>query len=222
MRWLPALGLLALLAASTASAQEPATELEATIPPAIQRLDAARIALGPPYVSAGDRDGPVWLNVTLSRSDDEIGEPYRASWHVSLGDWCPAGETVVSPVLTGPSGQTWSGHGRLVPAGGFHPEEPRRLFGGSDDADLMAALDAGGRFTLALEDERGRRWDEVVIVLPDADARRRMNAANLALLRATDPASIPPRRREDRMDLVVVPAPPGPRPVRPRRDCSPD
>lgn len=222
MRWLPALGLLALLTASTAVAQEPAAELEATLRPAIQRLDTGRIALGPPYVSAGDREGPVWLNVTLSRSDEEIGEPYRASWHVSLGDWCPAEETVVSPVLTAPSGQSWSGHGRLAPAGGFHPDERTRLFGGSDDPDLMAALDAGGRFTLALEDEKGRRWNEVAIVFPDADARRRMNADNLALLRATDPASIPPRRREDRMELVLVPAPPGPRPVRPRRECSPD
>ena len=223
MRLLPALGLLALFAAAPARAQDAPVELEATIPPAIQRLESGRIALGPPLVRAGDPDGPVSIIVTLSRSDDEIGDPYRASWHLSVGDWCPAEDAVVIPVLTGPSGQRWPGRARSVPAGGFHPEEPRRLFGSSEDPDLMTALDAGGRFALALEDDRGRRWNEVVVRLPDSAGRLRMNAANLALLRATDPASIPPRRqREDRIDLVRVPAPPGPRPVRQRRECSPD
>lgn len=222
MRFALVVGLLALLAASPAPAQQAPSELQATLPAGIQRQRDGSITLGPPFLVAESPDETVRLQVTLANVDGVLGAPRQVSWHMTLGDWCPARDATVVTVLAAPSGQRWSDGDRVIPAGGLHPGEPHRLFGSSNDSELLTALDSGGRFMLTLEDDEGRRLDEVAIQIPGPADRRRANRANQAQLRATDPASVP-RTRQDRIEYVA-PGGAGPfqAPARPVRECTPD
>lgn len=225
VRFAPVLGLLALLISAPAFAQEVPVELQGSLPAGIQRQrEGGGISLGPPVVVAGKFEDAAWLQVNLTNLDGEVGAPNHVSWHMSVTDWCAARDSSVSTVLTDPSGRQWRDGELRVPAGGVHPGEAHRVFGRSEDPDLLALLDTGGRFTLALEDDQGQRINEVAIQIPGPAARRRMHRDNRALLRATDPASVPPRR-QDRVEYVapvVVPGPPRAATPRVPRDCTPN
>ena len=214
-------GLLTLLAAPPAFAQQAPAALEASMPAGIQRQrEGGGIILGPPVLVAGRFEGAAWLIVSLTNLDGDIGAPSGVSWHMSVAGWCAARDAPVSTVLTDSSSRRWPDGALDVPAGGVHPGEPHRVFGRSDAPDLLAALDAGGRFILSLEDDQGRSISEVAIQIPDAAARHRMHRANRALLRATDPASVPPTR-QGRIESVT-PGPSRAAPPRVRRDCVPN
>ncbi len=218
MRFALATALFTALTGAPAVAQQAPIELQGSLPAGIQRQREGGVSLGPPVVVAGSFEDSAWLLVNLTNLDGEIGAPSRVSWHLSVTDWRPARDSSVSSVLTDPSGRRWTSDDLRVPEGGVHAGEAHRVFGRSEDPDLLALLDAGGRFTLTLEDDQGRRVNEVVIQIPDAAARRRIHRDNRALLRATDPASVPPRR-QDRVDYVAPVVVAGPRV---RRECAPN
>lgn len=155
------------------------------------------------------RMGDVWLRA----SEDGPGSDFQFSIYfdsdgtrlggVSLGAWnmapvsyCRNRPSWVQSVLTAPSGQEWVGRLIFVPQG---PDHDRIWSAGSTTArydplprqGLKEALEAGGVFRLALRDDEGQEWTPVLIDTLSPAERNVLFEANLAELRALDPASVP-------------------------------
>ena len=143
-----------------------------------------------------------------------LGTPKGVGMTVRFGAYCRDRPSWVESVLTAPSGQSWSGHRVWVPAG---PDRGQDWSSGYiDTPEVIQAVAAGGRFTLALQDDEGQRWHEVVIDTLTPARRQRMFADNLAAFRATDPATVPAASdmlRVVRREAPSLPSPPRPCPT---------
>jgi len=105
----------------------------------------------------------------------------------------------------------------MVPAG---PDRHQDWSSGSSAAEgpdavatpgLLEAVTAGGRFTIALEDDEGHRWHaQEIDTLSPADRERRF-ADNLETFRQMDPVAVPVRSGLLRLytpDYPALPSPP--------------
>ena len=114
----------------------------------------------------------------------DLGPPRWVGWTVKLGDYCRDRPSWVQSVVIGPSGQVWHGYRVGVPAGRIRAQD---WSSGADAASgpgavptpgLLDAVAAGGRFTFALEDDEGQRWNEVVVdTLEPAEREKLFRAA---------------------------------------------
>lgn len=209
-------GVLAVLAAPCAQAQTALPMLEARVPLNIIHPPGQPLRFGRVGVEAGDVDqGPVGFRFRYDAAAQDMGAPAWATWMIVLDDgYCRDEPTGVRAVLTAPSGQSWRGPFHGVPAGPDH--SPLKIYGFGDAEDhpgLFEAFAAGGRFNLALENDRGERWNAVQIDTLDPATRERLFDANRATLRATRADSVS-ARREDRIEYLApaLGAPPAVRP----------
>lgn len=192
--------LALLLAGLTLSAcATPAPRIEtAHMPLDIVRAEGQAPRLGQITLVAGDWRGsaPFWLGVHFATDGTRLSPPQTVIWSVNLGDYCRDRPSTVQSVLIGPQGQVWKAEQVSVPAGPDRPEisslgstAPR--WPQESAAGLLDALAQGGRFTLALQDDEGRRWHEVVVDTLSPPEWQRLFDANLVTLRALDPAGVP-------------------------------
>lgn len=153
-----------------------------------------------------------------------LGEPRSVGWTANFRDYCSDQPSWLQSVLIGPSGQVWRGFRVFVPPG---PDRSQYWSSGATGATgvvaqatpgLLEAIASGGRFTLALENEEGLRWEKAVIDTLTPAERGALFRTNQIALRDADPA-IP--IKEARMLIAVERAPfsppasprPCPRPV---------
>ncbi|MCF8504738.1 MAG: hypothetical protein K9G59_07470 [Caulobacter sp.] len=129
-------------------------------------------------LEAGDTnpDGPFHISFDFESDGDALGNPEGVGLQVDFGTYCRDRDSWVEAVLIAPSGQRWPAHRVSVPPG------PDRLqdwsSGYLDDPALIKAIEAGGRFTLALQDDEGQLWNVVVIdTLAPAQRRQLFVAA---------------------------------------------
>lgn len=153
------------------------------------RLETVRLD-GPDELAlrVGDyrENSTVQFSIFFADAGEDLGAPTGAGWTVLLGNYCRDRPSWVQSVLTAPSGQVWHGYRALVPAG---PDRAltwssggngMEQYGGPPSAGLMEAVAAGGRFSLALEDDEGRRWHAVDIDTLTPPERERLFAAYVA------------------------------------------
>lgn len=178
-----------LVAALALSACAPVTKVhEARLPLEVLRREGEAPRMGEVILRAGgyEEAAPFSFNVWFHSDGASLGKPRAVGWGVKFGDYCRDKDGWVQSVLVGPSGQVWRGFAVVAPAG------PDRLqdwsSGYLESQDLLDAIAAGGRFTLALEDDEGGRWNEAVIDTLSLAHRERLFAANLRDLAAADPA----------------------------------
>ena len=135
------------------------------------RMRTAGQPAGEVSLEAGGSGGPALFSLSIGFKPEggELGAPRWVGWTVDFGGYCRDRESWVQSVVTGPSGQVWRGYRVAVPAGRIRAQD---WSSGSDKANgpgavatpgLLDAITAGGRFTLALEDDEGQRWNEAVV-----------------------------------------------------------
>lgn len=209
--------LLAGLALS-ACATGPTVE-RARMPLELVRAEGQAPRMGEVHVFAGgyDEDAPFAFSIYFDPEGDTLGKPDSVGWTVKVGDYCKDRQSWVQSVVVGPEGQVWKGFRVEVPAG---PDRHQDWSSGSSAAEgegavatpgLLQAVTAGGRFTIALEDDEGHRWHAQQIDTLSPDERQRLFADNLAAFRATDPAAVPVRSGLLRVvspDYPALPSPP--------------
>lgn len=157
--------------------------------------------------ATGEND-PFHISFDFASDGDALGKPEGVGLQVDFGAYCRDRNSWVEAVLIAPSGQRWPAHRVAVPPG------PDRLQDWSSgylkDPALIEAVEAGGKFTLALQDDEGRLWNTVVIdTLSPADRERLLAAARTAGV-AKDPDTGP---GEDMIEVVAqapvaLPSPP--------------
>lgn len=103
-----------------------------------------------------------------------------------FGDYCRDRPSWLQSVIEGPRGQVWRGYRVPVPAG---PDRAQDWSSGGNGADqyggpatpgIVEAMAEGGRFTFALEDNEGQRWNAVTIDTLMPLERERLYAAFVA------------------------------------------
>jgi len=184
---------LALMVFAAPPQDAPTPEL---ILPAM-RGDDGQVHMGLPALQVGDRMADAAaVRVFFNQAEGRLVGVRSASW---VADWStvrPDAAVDASMVLTAPDGQRWTARTRKVPAGGLPAECTMRITipssGFDDTGDLQRALEAGGRFTLAIEDGTGRRWNETVLDTLSPDERARLFAGELTTFQALDPATVGP------------------------------
>lgn len=193
-----------LLAALALSACAPVAKIyDARLPLEILRAEGEAPRMGEVVLSAGgyEESAPFSFDVWHDSDGASLGKPRAVGWSVKFGDYCRDKDGWVQSVLVGPTGQVWRGFAVAAPAG---PDRPQDWSSGYVEAqDLLDAIAAGGRFTLALEDDEGQRWNEAVIDTLSPARRERLFAANLKALAAADPAM--PVRGETMLMVVEEP-----------------
>lgn len=156
----------------------------------------------------------VWFGGEADSDDVEAGEPHSVGWTVKFGEYCRDRPSWIQAVLVGPSGEVWRGFRVAVPAG---PDRVQDWSTGSTGAygpgamatpGLLEAMAEGGRFTLALEDDEGQRWNEVLIDTLTPTQRERLFAAPSEAARATSDGLL----RVVALEPFVPPASPRPCP----------
>lgn len=126
---------------------------------------------GKPALKAGNHtiESKFVFVIGYTKAGSTLGPPTDVSWTVRLGDYCRDRPSWVESVVIGPAGETWRGYRVFVPAG---PNRRQDWSSGADGADeyggpstpgLLDAVESGGRFVLALEDDAGHRHNAVVI-----------------------------------------------------------
>lgn len=161
-------------------------------------------------------NSPVQFAIFFGDAGEDLGAPTGAGWTVRFGNYCRDRASWVQSVLTGPSGQVWRGYRVEVPAGPDRVQDwssggdGMEKYGGPSSIGLMEAVAAGGRFSLALEDDRGRRWHGVEMDTLTPPERQRLFAAYVA-------EQGPPAR--PRASLIEVEAARGRPPVTGPRRC---
>lgn len=188
--------LLVLLAVSGCASRSPA--VVATMPMEIWRAEGEAPRMRPPRLEAGStRQGaPFHLMVIFDGQQASLGKAEFIGWQMSLDGYCRDEFSVVRSVLIGSSGRIWRVNSVFVRAG---PDRQQNWSSGGFDrgdegADVQAlfdAMDAGGRFTLAIEDDKGRLWMPQVVDTLTPTQRARLLATNHAAFEATDPQTVP-------------------------------
>ena len=116
-----------------------------------------------------ERHAPFSFTIRFDGEGDELGEVISVGWTVKFDEYCRSRPSWVQAVLVGPTGQVWRGYRVGVPAG---RDRGQYWSTGSTGANgpgavatpgLLEAMDQGGRFTIALEDDEGQRWNEEII-----------------------------------------------------------
>ena len=149
------------------------------------------------------------FNVWYENAGAQLGEPTGVGWSIRFGDYCRDRFSFVQSVLLGPQGQVWRGYRVPVPAGPVRAQDwssgsdGAEAYGGPPTPGLLEAMTEGGRFTLALEDDEGQRWNAVEIDTLSSTERERLYQTFIAA--NPDPAA----DASDGM-LVVEVLPPGP------------
>lgn len=170
----PLMALSAVLVAACATVSE-------------HQVEAVRFnASGPVEMEAGDylEDSPFSFNVRFENAGDRLGAPVYVGWTVSFGDYCRDRPSWVEAVLIDASGQIWRGRRTEVPAGPYRTVDwstgyvDTNPLGNVEGRRLRSAIMRGGRFTLALQDDEGRRWNTHVIDTPAPAERQRLFAAS--------------------------------------------
>ena len=209
-------GLLVLLAAPLANAQasaptqasSPALDhipvLNLAFDSSIPRRSNGEITRKSPRLAAAD-GGPGAFSIFFQRDGDTLSVPQRVTWSMPLNEAHPIVDGWVRAVVTGPSGERWLG--REEPVGRRYETGPIRASGFASltdgDPSLLAAVAEGGHFVLSLEDDRGRRWGEAAVEIPNSPARQVLEDEERARFFAVDPESVP--RPETGAVRAIVP-----------------
>lgn len=128
-------------------------------------------------------DAPFVLAIRVDDEGDDLGKVSSVGWTVKFGEYCRSRPSWVQSVLVGPTGRVWRGYRVAVPAG---PDRGQDWSSGSTGANgpgavatpgLLEAMDQGGRFAIALEDDEGQRWNEATIETLTRDDREALFAA---------------------------------------------
>lgn len=202
---------LVLTAAVLASCLFPAAGAVAVPQAADVRISREGLAEGKLALEAGGTEAHDPFDITFDfKSDgDALGRPVGVGLQLLFGAYCRDRDSWVEAVLIAPSGQRWPAHRVSVPPG------PDRLqdwsSGYLDDPALIDAVEAGGRFTLALQDDEGRLWNAVEIDTLSPAQRQQL------LVASRPPAGAPaPDADADGGMIEVVEQPPVALPSPPR------
>lgn len=198
---------LCLLAGSGAGAATPVVDVRMS-------LDGLRTE-GKVALEAGDtgQDDPFLIFFDFESDGTALGRPAGVGLQLRFGSYCRERASWVEAVLIDPAGRRWSAHRVGVPQG------PDRMQDWSSgylaDPALIEAVEAGGRFTLALQDDEGRLWNAVAIDTPSPADRRQMFAAGRA---APAPTTAEPVADDGLIEVVeraagALPSPPRPCPA---------
>lgn len=148
-----------------------------------------RMAQAALRAGSNEEDSPFSVSFDFHSDDAALGAPKGVGLSVRFGAYCRDRASWVEAILIAPSGQRWTGHRVHVPPG---PDRGQDWSSGYfDTPDVIQAVAAGGRFTIALQDDEGQLWHTVVVDTLTTDRRERLFADNLATFRATDPATVP-------------------------------
>lgn len=157
------------------------------------------------------QNSPIQFAIFYADAGEDLGAPTGVGWTILFEDYCRNRDSWVQSVLIGPSGQVWRGYRVPVPAGSDRVQnwssggDGMEEFGGPSTMGLMDAVAAGGQFSLALEDDEGRRWKAVDIETLTPPERERLFADYVANQGTPSPprASLievePPRARSSRI-----------------------
>lgn len=172
--------------------------VRATMPLEIWRAegDAPRMRPARVVVGSTESGAPFQLTIRFDSDDLTLGKVSSVTWQMSLEGYCRDKPTMVRSVLIGPSGQVWPVGQVFVPAG---PDRGQNWssggfadnYGRPGTQELLDAVSAGGRFTLAIEDDEGQLWNPSLIDTLTPAQRHRLFAANRAVFESTDPESVP-------------------------------
>lgn len=199
-------------------AVDPAAPLvEARMPLRLLREDGQNPRMGSPELFAGEYSGDAPFSISFDFHSDglTLGPPKGVGMAVRFGDYCRDRPGWLQAVLIAPSGRSWRGHRVPVPAG---PDRNQDWSSGYvDTPEVRDAVAAGGRFTLALQDDEGRLWHQVRIDTLTPERRAQLYDDNLVAFRAADAATTPVAS-----DMMVgvplrhvrLPSPPRPCPTR--------
>lgn len=212
-----AIALLLAGLSLAACATGPSVET-ATMPLDIVRAEGEAPRLGDVDVFAGgyEDDDPYAFSIYFDPDGDQLGSPTSVGWTVKLGNYCKDRPSWVQSVIIGAEGQVWRGFRVDVPPG---PDRHQDWSSGSSRAEgpaavatpgLLEAVTAGGRFTIALQDDEGRRWHAQQIDTLSPAERRRLFSRNLETFRALDPAKVPARSNMLMVASLATPALPSP------------
>lgn len=147
-------------------------------------------AEGKVALEAGDTEenDPFYVYFDFASDGKALGRPVGVGLQLRFGAYCRDRDSWVEAVLIAPSGQRWPAHRVSVPPG------PDRLqdwsSGYLDDPALIEAVEAGGQFTLALQDDEGQLWNAVEIDTPPPADRRRLFVDSRAALSAKAPEAV--------------------------------
>lgn len=143
------------------------------------------------------------FNIWFENDAADLSTPKSVTWTAIFNNYCRNRDSWIQSVILGPDGQVWRGYRTFVPAGPVHRQNwssggsGADEFGGPATPGLMEAIARGGVFTLAAEDDTGKRWNAVAIDTLTPEGRNRLFAAQ--------PASAP---RQTEMLAVVDGRPP--------------
>lgn len=112
---------------------------------------------------------PFHIGFDFESDGQTLGKPAGVGLQLLFGAYCRDRASWVEAVLIDPAGRRWPAHRVGVPAG---PDRRQDWSSGYlDDPALIDAVEAGGAFTLALQDDEGRLWNSVVIDTPSPAQR---------------------------------------------------
>lgn len=145
-------------------------------------------------LSAGQdgRDRPFSFTIRFDGENEDLGTVNSVTWTVTFDEYCRDRPSWVQSILVGPAGQVWRGYRVGVPAG---PDRSQYWSSGATGANgpgavatpgLLEAMDRGGVFTIAFEDDEGRRWTKGIIDTLSRADREALFAAERAR-RAAEP-----------------------------------
>lgn len=209
-RLLLALSLIAaMLGGSNVRAQDaaPTATVHIAVDPA-RRPDGSR-TLGEVTFTTGQQLGPRYFLIRYGPSEDRLSSPEWVAWSLALGDYCRNHPAGVWAILEGPDGQYWSSPGIQVEPGPVRSRTPARVlgFGGEDSEGLLEAVASGGRFTMFLVDDRGYRFNHVIIDTLTPEAREAQYTEAREGLDAADNSQLP-LLRVDRVEYTAARMPP--------------
>lgn len=210
------------LAALALSACTSGPVYEARMPVDIRREEGQAPRMGEVRLMAGSHaeDSLFVLSVDFDSDGERLGEPSSVAWTVRFGTYCRNTPGWLQSVLIGPDGQLWRGRRVPVPAGPDRAQDwstgstGSERYGGEPTPGLIEAMSRGGRFTLALENDGGERFNPVVVDTLTPARREALFARNVELVREADPAMPPRGERLLRVveQTVALPYPPRPCP----------
>lgn len=168
-----------------------------TMPLGILRTEGEAPRMRPARLeAAGNQAGAHFYFTVLFDGDDKtLGKASAVSWRASLEGYCRDKPTLVRSMLIGPSGQVWRAGQVFVPAGPDRSEGWSRGDFSYDNgvpgaSEVLEAVSAGGRFTLAIQDEDGQLWNPSIIDSLTPAQRLRLFSANRAVFEATYSESV--------------------------------